>query len=575
MADWTDLIKQNNEASSPMTQANIDLLKAQTTGANLTNEGTALSLQFRKQLAASQFAGQSPGQAPPNAPGDATPNAAVTASPQAGDFQLDSTAARQHAFQSFSPIPDVWTPDEANMRTQAMLSGIPGAADAVKAQHDARIAAMNGTRSKAAQQEYNNLYGVITAPDGRALDALSLVEPQAAARFKAAGLDDDAVRQHASSLAGIAHSVGQLPVEYRKDGVAVDKTTQQEIPGYDQAVGLSAENRADLVKAASGIVDVPNSDGSTSKVPQWKADGASSLEAWVSKAGQIATAHGVSGASAAAAVTAAPRPAPIPTQETPQAKVDTAAKVAAPTDPVLRGALADRDFKVPTSAVTAGTSATPGALEQQKATVAARTDLLKDSSEATNNAAQALAYAKAAKALLDSKGAPMTGLPGAVKNALSHWTGGAIDSSNYQEAAKYLGNLALQGAKVNYGSHMTGGEVGMQKDELSANVHMNPDAIDSILTRNIRDAQYVLDTAKRTRPFLATGGDPQQFSEWNQKYYPRDKVVNGGTVSPEKQSDKAPAAEKAPAASHPNDGAAAMSKSGKPMVFKDGHWQYK
>lgn len=533
-ADWTDLIKANNEASSPQTQATVDLLKAQTTGANLSNEGTALSLQFRKQLASGMFGG---GGQPPA--GATTPgaNQSDAAAEQSG-MQLNAQAARQHLFNSFSPVPDVWTPEEQSMRAQAALSGMPGAVDAVKAQHDARITAINGTRTKGAQQEYNNLYGVITAPDGRALDALSLVDPDTAARFKAAGLDDAEVRQHAESLAGMTHSVAQLPVEYRKDGVAVDKTTQQEVPGYDQAVGLSAENRADLVKAASGIVDQPNSDGSTSKVPQWKADGASSLESWVSKAGQIATAHGVSGANAAAAVTAAPRPTAVPTQDSPKPVIAAAAKAAAPGDPVLRDALADKDFKLATTPVTSGTSATPGALDQQKATVAARTDLLKDSSEATNNAAQALAYAKAAKALLESKGAPMTGLPGAVKNALSHWTGGVIDSSNYQEAAKYLGNLALQGAKVNYGSHMTGGEVGMQKDELSANVHMNPDAIGNILDRNIRDAQYVLDTAKRTRPFLATGGDPQQFSEWNQRYYPRDKSVNEA-VSPAKEGAKA------------------------------------
>lgn len=521
MADWTDLVKQNNDASSPATQANIDLTRAQTAGADLANQGTALSLQFRKSLAASQFAGQG------GAPGDVTPNAAVTSAP--GDFTLNEQGARQHAFQNFSPIPDVWTPDEVNMRMQAAMSGVPGAVDAVKAQHDARITALNGTRQKSAQQEYNNMYGVITAPEGRALDALSLVEPDVAAKWKAAGLDDAAVRQHAQGLAGITHSVAQLPVEYRKDGVAVDKTTQQEIPGYDQAVGLSAENRADLVKASQGIVSIKNSDGSESNVPQWKADGASSMESWVSRAGQVATAHGVSGKAATAAVATSAAQPPAPKQPVPnsQAAVTAAAKAAAPADPTLRSALADKDFKLPSQPVTAGTSATPEVLEQQKARVSARTDLLKDSSETTNTAGQSLAYAKAAQTILSSKGAPMTGLPGSIKNALSQWSGGAVDSSNYQEAAKYLGNLALQGAKQNYGSKMTSGEVMMQKDELAASTHMNPDAIKSILERNIRDAQYAIDTSNRTRPYLATGGDPQQFSQWNQKYYPRDKIVNG------------------------------------------------
>lgn len=578
MADWVDLIKQNNEASSPTTQANLDLLKQQTIGANLTNQGTAMSLDFRRQLAAG-MTDQGQPQQPGGAPGaDVNPNGAVTSTGQApdtGDFSLNEAAARQHLFQKYSPIPDVWTPQEQAMRAQAALSGLPGAVDAVKAQHDARIQAQNGLRSKGAQQEYNGLYGVVTAPEGRAIDALSLVEPGAAARLQAAGMSDDQVRQHAARMAGLTHSVAQLPVEYRKDGVAVDKNTQQEVPGYDSAVGLSAENRADLVKAAQSITTVENTDGSKSNVPQWKADGAPSLESWVSHAGAIAASRG---ASPAQVTSAGAVPTPVGNRPAPSATpVGNPTSVGTPTldvskvaDPTLRTALSDKEFNLPTPKVVQGTSATPAALDQQKATVAARTDLLKDLSETTATASQSLGYAKAAQAILSSKGAPATGLPGYVKNALSQWTGGVIDSSNYQEAAKYLGNLALQGAKGNYGSKMTGGEVMMQKDELAASTHMNPDAIGNILARNIRDAQYAIDTANRVRPYLATGKDPQQFTEWNQKYYPRDKIVNEET---EKETpSKAPPA-KAPAGA-PAEGAKSTSKSGKPIVFKAGHWQY-
>lgn len=574
MADWQDLISQNNAASSPQTQATIDLLKQQAIGANLTNQGTAMSLDFRRQLAAGMSGDQSQG-----APGaDVNPNAAVTAtgqSPDTGDFALNEAAARQHLFQKYSPVPDVWTPQEQSMRAQAALSGLPGAVDAVKAQHDARIQAMNGVRAKGAQQEYNGLYGVVTAPDGRAMDALSLVEPDAAARLQSAGVTDDQVRQHASQMAGLTHTIGQLPVEYRKDGVAVDKTTQQQVPGYDDAVGLSAENRADLVKSASGIVTVENSDGSKSNVPQWKADGASSLESWVSHAGSIATSRG---ASPTQVTSAGAVPTPVGNQPAPPRQLaGNPAPAGAPqafdvtkvADPTLRTALSDKEFNLATPKVVQGTSATPAALDQQKATVAARTDLLKDLSDTTGTASQSLGYAKAAQAILNSKGAPATGMPGYIKNALSQWTGGVIDSSNYQEAAKYLGNLALQGAKGNYGSKMTGGEVMMQKDELAASTHMNPDAINDILGRNIRDAQYAIDTANRVRPYLASGKDPQQFTEWNQKYYPRDKIVNGADAAPAKTPNKTQ-----PPAGAATEGATSTSKSGKPIVFKSGHWQY-
>ena len=570
MADWQDLISQNNAASSPQTQATVDLLRQQAIGANLTNQGTAMSLDFRRQLAAG-MANQ--GQSEQSG---ADPNAAVTSDGQSpGDFSLNEAAARQHLFQKYSPIPDVWTPQEQSMRAQAALSGLPGAVDAVKAQHDARIQAMNGVRTKGAQQEYNGLYGVVTAPEGRAMDALSLVEPDAAARLQAAGVTDDQVRQHASQMAGLTHSIGQLPVEYRKDGVAVDKTTQQQVPGYDDAVGLSAENRADLVKAASSIVTQKNSDGSESNVPQWKADGASSLESWVSHAGSIATARGASPTqvTSAGAVPAPTGNRPAPNAQPPVSPAPAANQptldVSKVADPTLRAALGDKEFNLPTPKVVQGTSATPAALDQQKATVAARTDLLKDLSETTSTASQSLGYAKAAQAILSSKGAPSTGMPGYIKNALSQWTGGVIDSSNYQEAAKYLGNLALQGAKGNYGSKMTGGEVMMQKDELAASTHMNPDAINNILGRNIRDAQYAIDTANRVRPYLATGKDPQQFTEWNQKYYPRDKIVNGDSAPPAKTPGKTQ-----PPAGGATEGATSTSKSGKPIVFKAGHWQY-
>lgn len=520
MADWVDLVKQNNEASSPTTQANLDLLKAQTTGANLTNQGTAMSLDFRRQLAAG-MTGQSDVSSNPTVPsGGQSPD----------DFSLNESGVRQHLFQQYSPIPDVWTPQEQQMRTQAGLSGLPGAVDAVKAQHDARIQAANGLRSKAAQSEYNGLYGVVTAPEGRALDALSVVNPAAADRFQAADMSDDQVRQHAAHLAGLTHSVAQLPVEYRKDGVAIDKNTQQEVPGYDQAVGLSAENRADLFKAAQNVVDVPNSDGSTSKVPQWKADGAASLESWVSHAGQIAQIHGSTPAATVAGVST-PR-APV-ARAAPTAPIPGSPAVASK-DPIFN----DPDYKLATPQVKQGTSATPAQLEEQKGIATARTSLLQDSSDNSKAAGQALRYYGLAKDIVNSGNATNGWAADkitAVKGALSQfginpsWLG---DPGKTQELVKALTNAGLQNLKTTYGAKVTQSEVFLNLQHANPNAEMQPDALKQLINDQVDNLGYDVNSARRATKYVMSGNDPRQFSTWEQQYFPRQSVARDGKTQP-------------------------------------------
>jgi hypothetical protein len=138
-----------------------------------------------------------------------------------------------------------------------------------------------------------------------------------------------------------------------------------------------------------------------------------------------------------------------PTQQTQQ-----------PQDPALRQALADPDYKLPSQPVVSGRTPTPAQLDQQKATVTARTDLLKDSQDATQAAASSLQYLQAAKSIMDSKGATV-GAYGGLINTLSRYTGfnGSTDAANYAEIAKNLGNAALANAKGIYGQRMTQSEV--------------------------------------------------------------------------------------------------------------------
>jgi hypothetical protein len=200
-------------------------------------------------------------------------------------------------------------------------------------------------------------------------------------------------------------------------------------------------------------------------------------------------------------------------------------------DPIMRQALADPSYNLPTPAVRPGVTPTPAALEQQKATVQARSDLLKDSQDATNAAASSLQYFEAAKAIMQSQGKPVTGVFGPIMNEVSRVYGG-VNASNYQEVAKYLGQAALANAKAIYGPRMTQSEVHLQLGELSPNTKMTDAAINNLLDSNIRSAQYTIASAQRARQYLYAGKDPQQFSIFNEQYFPRAKTVNQGSQQP-------------------------------------------
>jgi hypothetical protein len=543
MADWVDLVSQNNAMMSPQTAATTDYLRAQTVGQQLTNERSAMGLDFMRRLAGGGFGAPGTPVAPSGAPGvspaasadGATPNAQVT-SVDPDEFVLNEPAARQHVFSRFAPIPDVWSPEEQQARVYAAMSGVPGAVDAVKAQHDTRISSLNAARMKAAQQQYNDLYAVSTAPDGRALDALSLVDPQAAERLRAAGVTDEQVRDHAARLAGITHSVAGLPVEYRKDGVAVDKTSQQPVPGYDTAVGLSAENRADLVKAAQTMTTVKRSDGSEENVPQWKADGAPSLEAWVSRAGQIAAAHGASPATVTAAAGVAPgvtAPSAPPVRVAPP----PAAAAATSQDPTAK-AYADPDYKLNTQPVRVGVSATPGAIAEQQAVTKAKTDLLEEQSDNAKAAGQALRYYTLAQKIINS-GNAITGWKANdianVRNALSQFGINPNlfgDPSKTAELVKALTNAGLQNLKTTYGSRVTQSEVFLNLQHANPNADMPLPALRQLINDQVDNLHYDVQSAFRANRYVATGNDPRKFETWNQQYFPREKVaVDRGGLS--------------------------------------------
>ena len=125
---------------------------------------------------------------------------------------------------------------------------------------------------------------------------------------------------------------------------------------------------------------------------------------------------------------------------------------------------------------------------------------------------------------MQSKGAPVTGLYGPAANYLSKTVGG-VDSTNYQKAAKYLGNAAVQMGNANFPNHTQSG-VDMNMTELNPNLSMNDATITDLLNTNIRSTKYTLDSIDRAKKYVDAGNEPLNFPTWNNQKFRRDVIVN-------------------------------------------------
>lgn len=536
-------------AQQNVARANVGMIQAQTQGANIQNQADALSLGALKQAYAS-----------------GVPNVNQPASTAIGATGMDADDVTQHAIDKFAPLPTKPPPAIQQQAYLLSLGKRPEAGKALLDMYATQVAGANQQRQLAANQSYQTAETVASAPTGAAFETLSRVNPQAAAGLKQKYADatpeelDADVRQFAQHIGIATHQYSGRDTDFQ-NGVLVDKKDGKPVLGSEQVLtGLEGSGKAQAFKDSKELVTVHNSDGSDSQVPRWQQAGFHSAEGYVIAADKAARAS-----AATASATPAGQGNTAATVGPPKTVTAPVAPASVTTDPVLKSALADPDYKIKTPPVQSGKTPTPAELDQQKVTVAARTDLLSNAQDATNTGAQALQYMQAARAIIDSKGAPITGPLGALVAKASSVFGG-VDATNYQEFAKYLGNSAIQAGKGNFGKGMTQNDVQLQKDELSPSVHMTDAALKDLLDAGIKNTQFTMDSAKRVRPYLATGGDPQSYAQWNDKYFSRSEAVNTPKPPPPKvaSNNTAGAAE----------GAKSLSKSGKPIVFQGGHWQY-
>ena len=582
---WSNLLPTYNSpnqlaaqnADIQQTQAQTGLLGAQTTGADIANQGAGLKLGMLQNYLGG---GAVPGTSP-TATG--TPSGTQTggSGETVGGFNIDPNDVTAGMMNNFAPIPTARPASVTAQMLQASAAGMPDAfVQAIGQRYDQQVALANQQRQLGANQTYQMAEQVASAPPGAAFQTFERYDPAKAAQFKAQHssddpeeLDDDVrlLAQHAGI--GVHQYTGRPTT--MENGVLVDQNDGKPVLGSQQVLtGLDAKGKESAFAEANTPVQV----GDQLPQPRWKVSGFPNAEAYVIAADKAArsSANQSDNGSASGAPSAPTGAAPAPQANapaTPAAPSPSAAPAAsgsapATADPVLKTALADTSYRQAPLPKATDQETLAANTDQAKANIAARQTLKTESDQSVAAAAQAQTYLQAAKSIIDSKGTTVGAYGGLLSKASALIGDYKGDASNYQELTKYLNNAAIAAAKGNYGSGLTEKELELQLTGASPSVDKTSGALSDLVNANLRNTKYTLDTAGRVVPYLAAGNDPTNFRKWNQQYYNQASAVNAPAAPPKSTGATSPPA------GAPQEGASAISKSGKPLVFQSGHWQY-
>lgn len=543
----------NTQANTQQIQANTAYLGAQTSGANIANQGAGLKLNLLQNYYAQNQSGASP--TPAQAPSGDT----------VGGTNFSPDQVSSGIIAKYAPIPTAPPPSAVQQDAYAKSIGAP---EMAVASYKTQVERANEQRQLGANGVYQMAETVASAPPGAAFDTFNRINPQAAAALKAAHPSDDPdqLDADARSLAqhtGIAvHQYTGRDTDFQ-NGVLVDKKDGKPVLGSEQVLtGLDAAGKEKAFASANEPVTI----GNNLPQPRWQTAGFQNAEAYVIAADRAARSSGAArGQDASAAASEGP---PTPTSSAPKATsapkqaAAPATSTAAPSDPILTKALSDPSYRFQQPYPKPTTQEQQSAnVDAQKANIASAQTLKTQSDQAVAAAASAQTYLQAAKAIIDSKGAAVGAYGGLVAKASAFVGDYKGDASNYQELAKYLNNAAIAAAKGNYGSGLTEKELELQLTGASPSVDKTPGALKDLVEENLRNSKYTLDTANRVVPYLKAGNDPTNFNKWNQSTWNQSAAVNKPTQAQA-------------ASGGATEGAKSMSKSGKPIVFAGGHWQY-
>jgi Chaperone of endosialidase len=480
-----------------------------------------------------------------------------------GMVSADPNDPQEQAFNQFAPLPTA-RPDAVTNKIFALkLIGKDSAADALGNQYDQQIAKINQTRAQGANAAYLSMTQIANAQQpGQAFALLQKANPTQAAQIQQAGGSpadmDQAAKTWAATKGLGAHQYSGRPTDMQ-NGVMLDSLLNAPVIGSDQVMtGLTGPEKAAAFNDWTSSVTLGN--GLPGK--KFQAYGYASPEAAILAQDRAArltsspstasgppttpipsavpgagTASGAPGPARTAGAPpnvarAAPRPAPAP-----------AAPTAVPTsgdpylDKALTGAVANPRYREPALPPVTDQLSRAAADKQQAMNIDNRQALLTDASKIASEQSTARQYLTAAKAIMDSKGAPTTGVPGAVRNWISSKFNG-VDATNYQEVSKNLINAAVQQGHTNF-PNATQSEFATQTSQMSPSTSMPPDAIKDLIGVGLRTSDYMLKSADRATLWAKTPGvDAMAFNDWNQKNYPREKLVNAQATATGKNGEK-------------------------------------
>lgn len=238
----------NVQANTGLMGAQTGLLGAQTQGQGLQNQVLQSQLGYRQQLPASMAAAAQ--SSTPPAPG----------SLEDGGLTPDQIQAHANAKFYVSPA---WTPQEATAMNNAMLSGQPGAIDAVKTMHDMRVQNLQTQATNAATNSYDNAYQVQNAPKGAALATLDRGGPEAqsaAAHIESMAEQkgwtpeqtDQHVRDFATEIGGSSFAFSKYATDAKRDTDGVLKDVRGRPVIESTQAGVSAPTQASLAVTERG-----------------------------------------------------------------------------------------------------------------------------------------------------------------------------------------------------------------------------------------------------------------------------------------------------------------------------------
>lgn len=372
-----------------------------------------------------------------------------------------------------------------------------------------------------------------------------------------------------------------------QNGVLVDTTVGAPVTGQDQVLtGLTPEQRAKAMQFAQEPIPVVLTTGDTTQMPRWKAPVAQgglgmTPETYVARQDSLARAHlnnpnapepglsswnapsavgNTSGANDAANGSAMPPSSTPPSAIPPGARPATgpalqaihrqqagglqaaADQVPSPTtalkgpvpqtgtpayNALMSAALNDPAYKARWNVAPQPGLPIPGAKEGITQYQTQRNELMKDSSEMSQSADQALQNFRAAKMIFDTQ-KPLTGPLAAFGQKIAVATGMDINTTaGRQEVAKYLTNGAVAGLKQTYGSRPGVFDVKINVEKAFPNIDsMSPPAVRNLIDSQIAQAQYLKDSSVRAQAYANKGLEPNSFATWNSTYFPRSELFD-------------------------------------------------